>query len=361
MSKTRVLIVDDSALMRELLRTILARDPEIEVVDAVSDPIKAAAACERLQPDVMTLDVEMPRMSGLQFLEHLMRTRPMPVIMVSSLTERGADVTLRALALGAVDFVSKPKLDIARGTFDIGAELVAKVKGAARARVRRVAAALPPAAHAQAPVASHPSMQRLVAIGASTGGTEALTAVLTRLPPDAPAVVIVQHMPPVFTQRFAERLDGQCRIRVREARDGEEVLPGTALLAPGGDHHMEILGAAGRYVVRLRVAPPLNHHRPSVDVLFQSCAKNARANAVGVLLTGMGADGAEGLLAMRFAGARTMAQDEATSVVFGMPKEAIARGAAERVLPLDEIGPNLLRAARERGQSTSTVTQRRVP
>jgi two-component system chemotaxis response regulator CheB len=362
MPRIRVLVVDDSALMRELLRAILSRDPQIEVVDTASDPIAATAACERLQPDVMTLDVEMPKMSGLSFLERLMRTRPMPVIMVSSLTQRGCDVTLRALELGAVDFVTKPKIDIERGTFDIADELIAKVKVAARARVRKAApkAPAPPplVAHAQV---SHPSAQRLVAIGASTGGTEALVAVLTRLPEHSPPIVIVQHMPPVFTARFAERLDNQCRIRVREARDGDEVTAGTALLAPGGDHHLEIASSGARHVVRLRAAPPVNHHRPSVDVLFDSVARHVKGNAVGILLTGMGADGADGLLAMRLAGARTFAQDEATSVVFGMPKEAIARGAVERVLALEDIAPNLLRAAQERVRSALNDTQRRVP
>ncbi len=356
MAKIRVLIVDDSALMRQLLREILSSDPGIEVVGASSDPIVARAAIDRLEPDVITLDVEMPKMDGLSFLEHLMRVRPIPVVMVSSLTERGCEVTLRALELGAVDFVSKPKIDIARGTADLGTEIIAKVKAAARARVRgpakpRTGIATEAGGAPKRP--SHPPLSavrlthRLVAIGASTGGTEALAEVLTALPADAPPIVIVQHMPPVFTRQFAARLDGICRIRVREAADGDVVMPGHALIAPGGLTHMEVTRSGAQFVVRLINTPPLNHHRPAVDILFASVAKNIGANAVGVILTGMGADGARGLLAMRNAGARTIAQDEATCVVFGMPKEAIACGAAEHISPLDRVAGALMRFVRE--------------
>jgi len=352
MAKIRVLIVDDSALMRKLLREILDQDPEIEVVGAAPDPIGARAACEHLQPDVMTLDVEMPKMDGLRFLENLMRTRPMPVVMVSSLTERGCDVTLRALELGAIDFVTKPKIDIARGTVLLGDELIAKVKNAARARMRKPSPRSPVlSVRAAAPPGGLRTTHKLVAIGASTGGTEALRDVLTALPAESPPIVIVQHMPPVFTQQLAARLDKQCRIRVREARDGDVVTPGLALLAPGGEQHMEIVSSGAQWIVRLRAAPPHNHNRPSVDVLFDSCARHVGPNAVGVILTGMGTDGASGMLAMKQAGARTIAQDAATSVVFGMPKAAIECGAVDVVAPLEEIAARILRAVGELGSN----------
>jgi two-component system, chemotaxis family, protein-glutamate methylesterase/glutaminase len=347
--KTRVLIIDDSALMRQLLRTILEHDRELEVVGAVADPIAAKAAIATYDPDVLTLDVEMPKMDGITFLEQLMRDRPMPVVMVSSLTERGTDVTLRALELGAFDFVTKPKLDVARGTVSLGAEIVEKVKAAARSRPRPLVAQPKPLC-AVPPSLRTPSLRTtnaLVAIGASTGGTEALHVLLRALPPDSPPIVVVQHMPAVFTHHFAARLDAACAIRVREARDGDVALPGHVLIAPGGETHLEIVRSGAHYVVRLIAAPPLNHHRPSVDVLFRSCARHAGANAVGVILTGMGSDGADGLLSMRDAGARTLAQDEQSSVVFGMPKEAIACGAAESVVALDQMAAAIVRAAAE--------------
>jgi two-component system, chemotaxis family, protein-glutamate methylesterase/glutaminase len=337
--KPRVLIVDDSALIRQILTEILSKEGQLEVVGAAADPCQAQEKILRLKPDVITLDVEMPRMDGLTFLEKLMRAHPMPVVMVSSLTERGCETTLRALELGAVDFVTKPKLDIATGVLDQAQEIVAKVKAAAGARVRarRVASeGKAQAVPAAPPVRTLRTTHSIVAIGASTGGTEALREVLCAFPPDAPGTVVVQHMPEKFTASFAGRLDSLARIEVREARDNDRVQPGLALIAPGG-RHMQLVRSGAEYRVRVFAGDPVNHHCPSVDVLFHSCAKNAEPNAAGVILTGMGNDGAHGLLAMREAGARTFAQDEATCVVFGMPKEAIGLGAAEKVLPLERV------------------------
>ena len=344
MQRCKVLIVDDSALMRQLLQRILSSDPSIEVVGTASDPYVAREKIKALSPDVLTLDVEMPRMDGLTFLEKLMRARPMPVVMVSSLTERGCDTTLRALALGAVDFITKPKLDVSTGTIDLAEEIIAKVKAAARARVmggvRTVAAAPPPSIGMTQPLfrATH----KVVAIGASTGGTEAIKELLMPLPAGFPSIVIVQHMPETFTAKFADRLDGLCKIRVSEARDGDRILPGHALLAPG-NLHMEVVRHGAEYSVRVFAGETVNRHRPSVDVLFASCARHLGVNGVGVILTGMGADGAKGLLAMRQAGARTVAQDEATCVVFGMPKEAIALGDATEIVPLPLIPSQIAR------------------
>jgi two-component system chemotaxis response regulator CheB len=340
-SKTRVLVVDDSAVMRQLLTQILSRDPGIEVVAQAADPYVARDKIKQFRPDVLTLDVEMPRMDGLAFLEKLMRGHPMPVVMVSSLTERGCETTLRALELGAVDFVTKPKLDVSRGTLELADEIVSKVKAAARARVRPRTAA-PASAHAVGSLAGLSLTHKVIAIGASTGGTEALREVLTRLPADGPGIVIVQHMPALFTPAFAVRLDQICAMSVREARDGDRILPGHVLLAPG-DYHMSVVRSGANYAVRVSQEAAVNRHRPSVDVLFDSCARELGGNAVGVILTGMGDDGARGLKAMRQAGARTIAQDEATCVVFGMPREAIAQGGAEQVLPLLQIPEAVLR------------------
>lgn len=345
MAKTKVLIIDDSALVRKVLAGLLTQDPSIEVVGAASDPYAAWEKIRALQPDVLTLDVEMPRMDGLTFLDKLMRAHPMPVLMISSLTERGCETTLRALELGAVDFVTKPKLDVERGTERLTREIVAKVKMAAASRPRRRTEAPASAPGKLAPVSGlAKTTHKIVAVGASTGGTEALREFLVALPPDAPGIVIVQHMPAGFTRAFASRLDSLCRIRVAEARDGDRVLPGHALVAPG-DFQLEVLRSG--VVVSVRVFPgePVNRHRPSVDVLFHSCAKALGRNAVGVIMTGMGADGARGLLAMRQAGAHTVAQDEASCVVFGMPKEAIAMGAAEEIAPLPHISSAALRFA----------------
>ena len=359
--RTRVLVIDDSALMRQLLTGILSSDSEIEVVGTAPDPVVARAKIRELRPDVLTLDVEMPRMDGLQFLEELMQTHPIPIVMVSSLTERGCDVTLRALELGAVDFVSKPKLDMARGVADIGAEIIAKVKAASLARARR------PAGAARAPAGSRPSKpshvsfrttQRFVAIGASTGGTEALMIVLSALPADAPPVVVVQHMPPAFTRQFAGRLDGRCRVNVSEAKSGDGLVQGHVLIAPGGETHMEVVRSGANYAVRLVAAPPVGHHRPSVDMLFDSCAKAAGANAVGVILTGMGSDGARGMLAMHRTGSVTIAEDESTCVIFGMPKEAIACGAVDHVVPIERVAETMLRAASETMPARGTEERR---
>lgn len=347
--RTRVLVVDDSALVREVVVDLLSRDPGIDVVGSAADPYSAWDKIQRLKPDVLTLDVEMPRMDGLTFLEKLMRAHPMPVVMVSSLTERGCDTTLRALELGAVSFVTKPRIDVARGTSDLATEIILRVKEAAAAKLHgkpvphRVADS-PDAATAPRP-ATFSGTYKILAIGASTGGTEALRELLCALPPDAPGIVVVQHMPERFTHAFANRLNSLTRIRVSEAKDGDRVLPGHALIAPGS-YHMELVRSGADYRVRVFAGEPVNRHRPSVDVLFDSCARVAAQNAVGVILTGMGDDGARGLTAMRAAGARTIAQDEASCVVFGMPKEAIARGGAEFVEPLGQIAQAALRLAR---------------
>lgn len=345
MARTRVLIVDDSAVMRQLLSDILSRDPALEVVGVAGDPFVARDKIKALSPDVLTLDVEMPRMDGLSFLEKLMRARPMPVLMVSSLTEQGAATTLRALELGAVDFVTKPRLDVLTGTLELADEIIEKVKSAARARVRAPKpGAPPPASRAAAPVSGAllKSTNRVIAVGASTGGTEALREFLVPLPPDTPGIVIVQHMPANFTRSFAERLDSLCQVRVKEAENGDRILPGHVLIAPG-NFHMRVKRSGAVYSVEVFQGEPVNRHRPSVDVLFDSCAGELGANVVGVILTGMGADGAKGMLAMRRAGARTIAQDEASCVVFGMPREAIALGGAERTLALNDIPAEVLR------------------
>ncbi|MBI5170873.1 MAG: chemotaxis response regulator protein-glutamate methylesterase [Candidatus Eisenbacteria bacterium] len=347
MSKTRVLIVDDSAIMRQLLTEILSQDPSLEVVGSASDPFVARDKIKALHPDVLTLDVEMPRMDGLSFLEKLMRAHPMPVLMISSLTEQGAATTLRAMELGAVDFVTKPKLDVRTGTLDLADEIVEKVKAASRAHVRprRAPDGAPRAAATVAHAPAGALLQgtpKVIAVGASTGGTVALREFLVPLPPDTPGIVIVQHMPANFTKSFAERLDSQCQMRVKEAVDGDRILPGHVLIAPG-NFHMSVQRSGASYSVRVFSAEPVNRHRPSVDVLFDSCAQAVGANALGVILTGMGNDGAKGMFAMRRAGARTFAQDEASCVVFGMPREAILAGGAEHTLPLHDLPQALLR------------------
>lgn len=342
----KVLIVDDSAMMRQLLAKILTSDPQIQVVGAAPDPYAARDRIKALNPDVLTLDIEMPRMDGLTFLEKLMRGHPMPVVMISSLTERGADTTLRALSLGAVDYVSKPKLDVRDGTIEQAEEIIAKVKAAAQARIRKRTES--PAT--PAPEIAHRPFQfsathKVVAIGSSTGGTEALKELLAPLPADFPGIVMVQHMPETFTAAFAARLDGLCRIHVQEAQDGDHILPGHALLAPGG-HQMAVVRRGAEYLVRVYRGERVNRHLPSVDVLFSSCAQQFGRNAIGVILTGMGNDGAAGMLRMKEASAYNIAQDEETSVVFGMPREAIRLGAVDEVLPLGSIGPALMEALR---------------
>jgi two-component system, chemotaxis family, protein-glutamate methylesterase/glutaminase len=348
--KTRVLIVDDSALVRRLLTEILSGAPDIEVVGVAGDALIAREKIKQLNPDVLTLDVEMPKMDGITFLRNLMRLRPMPVVMVSSLTERGADVTLDALALGAVDFFSKPKIDLAATLKDYEQELQDKVRAAARARVRaldaRPAGLHPGRAHSADEVLPKVAPRqlrttdRIVAIGASTGGTEAIKEVLTRLPPDGPGVVIAQHIPKAFSTPFARRMNNCCQITVYEAEDGQQVLAGHAYIAPG-DRHLLVVRDGARYVCRLDDGVPVNRHKPSVDVLFRSVAQNAGPNAIGVLLTGMGKDGARGLREMLDSGSRTVAQDEASSVVWGMPGEAVALQAAQHVLPLEDIASRI--------------------
>jgi two-component system chemotaxis response regulator CheB len=352
MPRTKVLIIDDSALMRQVLVDILKKDPGIEVVGTAPDPYIAWDKIKSLKPDVLTLDVEMPRMDGLSFLDKLMQANPMPVVMVSSLTEKSCETTFRALELGAVDFVTKPQIDVRSGTIELASVLVEKVKSApsAKFRTRRavprpaaVASAAKPASNGSALVKS---TQKVIAIGASTGGTEAVLEVLTALPADSPGVVVVLHMPAGFTASFANRLDRACAIRVKEARDGDRILDGHALIAPGG-LHMSVRRSGASYSVVTSAEDPVNRHRPSVDVLFRSCSSYLGANALGVILTGMGNDGAQGLVEMRRAGAATIAQDESTCVVFGMPKEAIALGGADEVLPLERIAPRMLHLIRK--------------
>ena len=353
-NKIRVVVVDDSALVRGLLAEIINHQPDMQCVGAAADPLLAREMIRDLNPDVITLDIEMPRMDGLEFLQRLMRLRPMPVVMVSTLTERGADVTLKALELGAVDFVSKPKVGVANGLRQLGLDITDKIRTAAQARVRRLAA---PVSETTAAVPSAGltsaggsgtlgslgrwSTEKIIFIGASTGGTEATRELLVQLPPDSPAVMITQHMPPGFTTSYAARLNGLCRIRVAEAVDGERVLPGHAYIAPGG-FHLSVERSGANYVARVQGGEPVNRHKPSVEVLFDSAARVVGRNALGVMLTGMGADGAKAMRSMRDAGSFNLAQDEMSCVVFGMPREAIAHGAAHEVLPLSQIAPRLI-------------------
>lgn len=350
MGKIRVLIVDDSALMRQLLAALLSSDPDIEVVGTAHDPYMARDKIKALNPDVLTLDVEMPRMDGLTFLEKLMAARPMPVVMVSSLTEVGCQTTLRALELGAVDFFTKPKFDLQGGIEEQAHDLIFKIKTAAQARLtgRRplAVASLKSDPTATVPLSHLSPMIRttdtIIAIGASTGGTEAIRELLEVLPANFPPILITQHMPEKFTEAFANRLNEICQIRVKEAGDGDSVLIGQALIAPG-NYHMTLARSGARYHVGINQEPSVNRCRPSVDVLFSSVARYAGKNAIGIILTGMGKDGAEGMLEMRRAGAYNLAQDEASCVVFGMPKEAIKLGGVDRVVPLSHIPAEILR------------------
>ncbi len=335
----KVLVVDDSALVRQIVTQLLDADPGIEVVGSAADPYIAREKIKQLNPDVLTLDVEMPRMDGLTFLRNLMRLRPMPVVMVSTLTERGAQVTLDALALGAVDFVAKPKLDVARGLGEYAEVLVEKVRQAARARV----VALAPDRTAVPAVSAYRTTHRLLAIGASTGGTEAIREVLMQMPADAPATVIAQHIPGAFSAAFADRLDRHSRMTVVHVEHDQPLLAGHAYVAPGG-RHLRVYRSGANWHCRLGDDAPVRQHRPSVDVLFESVAEHAGANASAALLTGMGDDGARGLLALRKAGAATVAQDEASSVVWGMPGAAVALGAAQETVPLSQIATRLLAA-----------------
>jgi len=337
--KIKVLCIDDSALMRGIMTEIINGQPDMEVVATAPDPLVARELIKQHNPDVLTLDVEMPRMDGLAFLEKLMRLRPMPVLMVSSLTERGSETTLCALELGAVDFVTKPKLGLRSQLLEYTTLIADKLRAAARARPRRLVAQAAPPRLLTRPFTG---TEKLIFIGASTGGTEAIRDVLQPLPPDSPAILITQHMPGGFTRSFAQRLDSLCAVTVREAVHGERVVPGHAYLAPGGAQHMQLARSGAYYVIELVDSEPVNRHRPSVDVLFHSAARAAGRNAVGVILTGMGKDGAQGLLAMKAAGAQTLAQDEASCVVFGMPREAIAIGAAHEVVPLHRMSERIL-------------------
>jgi two-component system chemotaxis response regulator CheB len=353
--RIRVLIVDDSALVRRLLTEMLSSDPSIDVVGTAGDAYAAREKIKALNPDVLTLDVEMPKMDGVTFLRNLMRLRPMPVIMVSTLTEHGAGITLDALAAGAVDYLPKPGIDIAATLGEYREELLTMVKAAASARVRAIHASV------AAPIAERYGVEavlpktrllhfrttdRIIAIGASTGGTEAIKEVLMGFEPDAPGIMIAQHIPKAFSTPFAKRMNNCCRLTVYEAADGQQVLPGHVYIAPG-DRHLLLVRDGARYVCRLDDGLPVNRHKPSVDVLFRSVAQQAGSNAVGVILTGMGQDGALGLKEMRDAGAETIAQDEATSVVWGMPGEAVAMNAACHVLPLPAISGAVDRLAGE--------------
>jgi len=353
-ARVRVLIVDDSALVRRILTEVLSADPAIEVVGTASDAYVAREKIKQLNPDVLTLDVEMPKMDGVTFLRNLMRLRPMPVVMVSSLTEHGAEVTLDALAVGAVDYLPKPKIDIAATLTDYADELRAKIRSASAARVRPYtgaagssgSAAVAPRLGVDAVVPKAPGRRqfrttdRIIAIGASTGGTEAIKEVLVQLPADTPGIVITQHIPKAFSTPFARRMDACCQMTVYEAADGQVILPGHVYIAPG-DRHLLVQRDGARYVCKLDDGPPVNRHKPSVDVLFRSVAQQAGRNAVGVILTGMGKDGAAALKEMREAGSPTIAQDEATSVVWGMPGEAVTIGAAAEVLPLGQVAARI--------------------
>jgi two-component system, chemotaxis family, protein-glutamate methylesterase/glutaminase len=355
LKKIRVIVVDDSALVRSLLSEIINRQKDMECIGVANDPLIAREMIRELNPDVLTLDVEMPRMDGIEFLGRLMRLRPMPVVMISTLTERGAEVTMRALELGAIDFVAKPRIGLADGIKNLSDQIVEKIRVAASAQIRRhVNPSLPVVANESLP--QHPqtgaptspikllgrlSTEKLICIGASTGGTEAIREVLTLLPADAPGVVITQHMPPGFTTSFAARLNSLCQITVKEAANGERILPGHAYIAPGGKQ-FSVTRSGANYVAAVEDGEPVNRHKPSVEVLFKSCAEVAGRNAFGIMLTGMGNDGAKAMREMKDAGSYNYVQDEASCVVFGMPKEAILHGAADEVLPLTAIAPALL-------------------
>ena len=358
--KIRVIVVDDSALVRSLLAEIINRQHDMECIGTANDPLVAREMIRELDPDVITLDVEMPRMDGIDFLGRLMRLRPMPVVMISTLTERGAEVTMRALELGAVDFVAKPRVGLANGLNELATQIVDKIRVAAVAHVRRIsavpassaahagAAAGAPAAASSTSLLGRLSTEKIIAIGASTGGTEAIREVLVRLPADSPAIVITQHMPPGFTTSFAARLNSLCQITVKEAVNGERILPGHAYIAPGG-LQFRIARSGANYVAVVEDAPPVNRHKPSGEGLLKSVAAVAGRNAYGIMLTGMGADGAAAMREMKDAGSYNYVQDEASCIVFGMPREAIAKGAADEVLPLVQIAPALV--ARLRGTS----------
>lgn len=351
MKKIRVVVVDDSALVRSLLTEIINKQPDMECVGAANDPLIAREMIRELDPDVITLDIEMPKMDGLEFLSRLMRLRPMPVVMISTLTERGAEVTMRALELGAVDFVAKPRIGLVDGIKELSVSIVDKVRIASKAHIKRSVApklqGTGSSSHGLEVPASVPvplgriSTEKLVAVGASTGGTEAIKEVLIKMPADSPGIVITQHMPPGFTTSFAARLNSLCQITVQEATNGTRVLPGHAYIAPGGKQ-FRIDRSGANYVCVVEDAELVNRHRPSVEVLFQSVAKFVGRNAIGIMLTGMGNDGARAMKEMKDAGSYNYVQDEASCIVFGMPREAILAGAADEVLPLTDIAAAVL-------------------
>lgn len=349
MKKIRVVVVDDSALVRSLLTEIINRQKDMECVGAANDPLIARDMIRELNPDVLTLDIEMPKMDGIDFLGRLMRLRPMPVVMISTLTERGAEVTMRALELGAVDFVAKPRIGLAEGIKELADQIVEKVRIAASAHIHRAVPKFAPKMPMPSKVqqatgdvlSGRISTEKLVCIGASTGGTEAIKEILVRMPANAPGIVITQHMPPGFTTSFAARLDSLCQVTVREAVNGERILPGHAYIAPGG-RQFRVDRSGANYVCIVEEGDLVNRHRPSVEVLFKSAARQVGRNAIGVMLTGMGNDGAKAMKEMRDAGSYNFVQDEATCIVFGMPREAILHGAADEVIPLLEIAPAIL-------------------
>jgi two-component system chemotaxis response regulator CheB len=340
LNKIRVLIVDDSAIVRKIFSEELSRYPDIEVIGTAPDPFVARDKIVSLKPDVITLDIEMPRMDGITFLKKLMRYYPLPTIVVSSLTTKGGKLTLEAMDSGAVDVIAKPGAAYTVG--DMSAQLAEKIRAAARVRIVKNEGRVIDSAKQQPMKALAQTSNKVIAVGASTGGTEALKALLVQMPPNSPGMVIVQHMPANFTTAFAERLNGICQISVREAKDGDRLSNGLALIAPG-NFHMLLRRSGAVYYVEVKTGPMVHHQRPAVDVLFKSTAQYAGANAIGVILTGMGADGAAGLLEMKKAGAGTVAQDENSCVVFGMPKEAIKIGAVDKVLPLDQIAAQIVR------------------
>ena len=352
--KIKVLIIDDSALIRSVLKEVINSFPDMEAIGAASNPLQAREMIKTLNPDVLTLDVEMPEMDGLTFLEKLMRLRPMPVLMISSLTERGSDAALRALELGAVDFLPKPKLGIVEGIQEYADEIAQKIRVAFGTKIRSckegnsTLVALPALGNRIS------TTEKIIAVGSSTGGTEAIKELLIRMPADAPGILIAQHMPQAFTKSFANRLDGLCKIKVVESEGNERVLPGHAYIAPGHSHLL-LKRSGANYMTELSQAAPVNHHRPSVEVLFRSVAQYAGKNAIGVMLTGMGKDGAIGMLEMRQAGAYNLAQDEASCVVFGMPREAIAVGAVDEVVPIQEMTQRVLNKLMQGGGTGNRV------